>query len=74
MPRKAASPTNSRGVTPSAYEQRNGAWLRSYTRTADGIRLGKSTSNLFRDRKAAPAARLDVRDFNNVLHVDPARG
>ncbi len=39
-----------------------------------GVRLGKSTSNLFRDRKATPAPRLDVRDFNNVLHVDRERG
>lgn len=40
----------------------------------DPIRLGKSTSNLFRDRKKIQAQRLDVRDFNNVLHVDAADG
>lgn len=39
-----------------------------------GVRLDKSTSNLFRDRTPAAARRLDVRDFNNVLSVDPARG
>ncbi len=40
----------------------------------DPIRLGKSTSNLFRDRKKIQAQRLDVRDFNNVLRVDPVGG
>jgi FAD/FMN-containing dehydrogenase len=38
------------------------------------IRLGKNTSNLFRDRQENPAQRLDVRDFNQVLHVDAAAG
>ncbi len=36
------------------------------------VRLAKDTSNLFRDRSAAPAQRLDVRDFNQVLAVDAA--
>lgn len=39
-----------------------------------GVRLGKTTSNLFRDRKDVHAKRLDVRDFNNVLSVDIDRG
>ncbi len=38
------------------------------------IRLGKTTSNLFRDRQDASAKKLDVREFNNVLHVDAANG
>jgi FAD/FMN-containing dehydrogenase len=38
------------------------------------IRLGKNTSNLFRDRKEGAARRLDVRDFNNVIRVNPAGG
>ena len=38
------------------------------------IRLGKNTSNLFRDRKEIPAQRLEVRDFNQVLRVDVAAG
>jgi FAD/FMN-containing dehydrogenase len=41
---------------------------------AGDIRLGKSTSNLFRDRRDVPGRRLDVREFNNVLRVDPAAG
>lgn len=39
-----------------------------------GVRLGKSTSNLFRERQGAPAHKLDVRDFDNVLEVDAAAG
>jgi len=35
-------------------------------------RLAKETSNLFRDREAAPRRRLDVRAFNQVLAVDAA--
>lgn len=36
--------------------------------------LYKSTSNLFRDRHRTPARRLDVRDFNHVIAVDPVQG
>ncbi len=39
-----------------------------------GVRLGKSTSNLFRERQGAPAHKLDVRDFDNVLEVDATAG
>jgi FAD/FMN-containing dehydrogenase len=38
------------------------------------LRLGKRTSNLFRDRKALPAQHLDVRAFNQVLNVDAGAG
>ncbi len=38
------------------------------------LRLDKTTSNLFRDREAAPRQRLDVRAFSHVLEVDPAGG
>ena len=50
--------------------------LTDFLRTHRGgnIRLGKSTSNLFRDRKEIPAQRLEVRDFNQVLRVDVAAG
>ena len=37
-------------------------------------RLGKATSNLFRDREEAPRQRLDVRAFSHVLEVDPVQG
>ncbi len=39
-----------------------------------GVRLGKDTSNLFRDRRAVATPKLDVRDFNHVLRVDPDQG
>ena len=37
------------------------------------IRLGKSTSNLFRHRDRSHPARLDVRSLNQVLNIDPER-
>lgn len=49
--------------------------LREQIRAAGGtVRLGKATSNLFRDRARVPARRLDVRDFNHVLAVDGRAG
>lgn len=36
--------------------------------------LAKDTSNLFRDRKAVPRHRLDVRAFDEVLAIDAAQG
>ncbi|HEX7811094.1 MAG TPA: FAD-binding oxidoreductase [Burkholderiales bacterium] len=38
------------------------------------VGLRKSTSNLFRDREKNSGSRLDVRDFNHVLGVDPEAG
>ena len=35
------------------------------------LRLAKRTSNLFRPRADSQAGRLDVSDFDGVLHVDP---
>ncbi len=62
-------------MTTLAYEERKQR-LSEFLRVnrAGGVRLEKTTSNLFRDRKATPAQRLDVRDFNNVLNVDRAAG
>jgi FAD/FMN-containing dehydrogenase len=37
------------------------------------IRLGKSTSNLFRHRDSMGIATIDVRGFNRVLHIDRER-
>jgi len=62
-------------VTSLAYEekkQRLTEFLRAHR--GEGVRLDKTTSNLFRDRREAPARKLDVRDFNNVLRVDAAAG
>ena len=36
------------------------------------VALHKETSNLFRDRDAAARRKLDVRGFNEVLHVTPS--
>ncbi len=36
------------------------------------VRLGKRTSNLFRDRAETPRRSLDVRDFGHVLEVNAA--
>lgn len=61
-------------MTDLAYEdrkQRLSEFLKR--RPRGGVRLAKGTSNLFRDRKDGPGARLDVRDFNNVLEVDRAK-
>ena len=38
------------------------------------IRLGKETSNLFRERTKSEAPKLDVRQFNHVLNVDREQG
>ena len=59
----------------AAYEQKKRR-LTDFLRAHRGgnIRLGKNTSNLFRDRREIPAQRLDVRDFNEVLRVDAAAG
>ena len=59
-------------VTYEEKKRRLTEFLRSYR--GGSIRLGKATSNLFRDHADTQAQRLDVRDFNNVLHVDPAGG
>lgn len=62
-------------MTSLAYEEKKQR-LTEFLRThrGEGVRLGKTTSNLFRDRREAPARKLDVRDFNNVLRVDAAAG
>jgi FAD/FMN-containing dehydrogenase len=57
------------------YEEKKQS-LTAFLRAHHGgdIRLGKDTSNLFRDRKGALAPRLNVRDFNNVLRVEAGAG
>lgn len=53
-------------------KQRAADFLR--THRIAGIRLEKSTSNLFRDRHRTAAPKLDVRHFNNVLEVNAVDG
>ena len=59
-------------LTYEEKKQRLTEFLR--TRRSENLRLGKNTSNLFRDRKDIPAQHLDVRDFNHVLRVDAGGG
>ena len=59
-------------LTYDAKKQRLVESLREHHGKA--LRLAKDTSNLFRDRKEVEAQRLDVRDFNQVLRVDPVAG
>jgi FAD/FMN-containing dehydrogenase len=55
------------------YEERKRRLSGSLRAAGGPVRLGKDTSNLFRDRKDAVRS-LDVRDFNHVLGVDARRG
>jgi FAD/FMN-containing dehydrogenase len=58
----------------SSYAAKKEALVAAMRAAEGGVRLAKDTSNLFRDRAAPPARRLDVRHFNRVLGVDPAAG
>jgi FAD/FMN-containing dehydrogenase len=60
----------------TGYAERREDLARSLreARAAGPPRLDKGTSNLFRDRESGPRRRLDVRDLNHVLAVDPAAG
>lgn len=62
-------------MTTLAYEERKQRLSEFLKLNPQGnLRLGKVTSNLFRDRKQVAARRLDVRDFTNVLRVDREAG
>ena len=54
----------------NAYEARKARLVAALREGGGAVRLGKSTSNLFRERKRPAGPRLDVRDFCNVLAVD----
>jgi FAD/FMN-containing dehydrogenase len=58
----------------NGYAERRERLVRELAASAGGaapVRLGKRTSNLFRDRADAPRERLDVREFGHVLEVNP---
>ena len=58
-----------------SYEQKKARLIASVRSSRQaGVRLHKSTSNLFRDRKDGQGPGLDVRDFSKVLHVDAPKG
>ena len=50
------------------------ALTRSLRAAGAPVRLGKDTSNLFRDRAGVARRKLDVRAFDQVLAVDAAAG
>lgn len=56
------------------YEDKKQRLMESMRMSSGTVRLGKDTSNLFRDRKNLVARSLDVRDFNNVVYVDANAG
>lgn len=58
----------------SEYEKKKLGLRAILKRGQDSVRLGKATSNLFRDRLRTSATRLDVHAFNRVLDVDAAAG
>ncbi len=59
-------------MSNSAYQMKRDQLSRQLREHGDGIRLQKSTSNLFRTRAQA-GTRLDVRSLNQVIAVDPER-
>jgi FAD/FMN-containing dehydrogenase len=58
-------------MTSITYEEKKQRLI-DFLRTHGGhnVRLQKTTSNLFRDRRDTQGRKLDVKDFNNVLRVD----
>ncbi len=57
------------------YDQKKARLAASVQSSGKGdVRLNKTTSNLFRNRKDAKGPRLDVRDFSNVLGVNTEKG
>jgi len=60
----------------NGFAERRERLVRELATSAGGapVRLGKRTSNLFRDRAEAPRRSLDVREFGHVLEVNPVAG
>jgi FAD/FMN-containing dehydrogenase len=60
--------------TNSLHTDKTRALSEQLRRGAGPVGLAKDTSNLFRDRAGGAARRLNVRQFCDVLEVDPAAG
>jgi len=61
----------------ATYAEKIAALQTELAARADGVTrvgLAKPTSNLFRDRAARPAPRINLKHFNHVLEVDPGAG
>lgn len=56
----------------SDYEAKKQRLVDTLRRGNGGVRLAKSTSNLFRDRQGPGGPRLDVRSLSEVIGVDSA--
>lgn len=62
-------------MTTETYEDRKQRLAAQLTDSrGESVRLGKDTSNLFRDRTRVRGRRLDVRDMRHVLAVDSENG
>ena len=58
----------------TTYEDKKRALGERLRASAGEVRLQKNISHIFRDRQRPPAAKLDVRKFDEVLAVDAAAG
>ncbi len=61
-------------VPASTYAGRRERLAQQLQSAAGRVALKKKSSNLFRDRDRADKPRLDVRDFNHILRVEPDTG
>ena len=66
-------------MTPKAryaqsYEMRRERLAQQMSAATGHVALKKASSNLFRDRERVSRPRLDVREFDHILQVDPAAG
>ena len=59
---------------PDTYAARRERLAQQLQAATGAVALRKKSSNLFRDRDRASRPRLDVRDFDNILQVDPGAG
>jgi FAD/FMN-containing dehydrogenase len=62
----------SKAQKADTYAQRRERLVRQLHASTGQVALKKKSSNLFRDRDRASKPRLDVRDFNHILRVEPA--
>jgi len=59
-------------AAPDTYAARRQRLAQQLHDSTGQVGLKKKSSNLFRDRDRASKPRLDVRDFNHILRVEPA--
>ena len=59
-------------AAPDTYAARRQRLAQQLHDSTGQVALKKKSSNLFRDRDRASKPRLDVRDFNHILRVEPA--